>query len=225
MTEREIWDTIGKNDPFCGTGGPTRAVPRIGRFARLDTALPSMISNNSLVLDIGCGYGRNSVPLQSRNNNIIACDWSLTMSRMVREAKVPFVMCDARRLPFRDNSVDCLICSHVLQHLQRKDLDRVLAEFERVAKQSLIIMPNPVGAASFFGLKPLFHALVMARGRSGRRIFVDIPTLRGYIVNYYLPSTFSTIVRRFFHSVKITPGNSGEKFPTYVTSSLLYICS
>ena len=86
-------------------------------------------------------------------------------------------------------------------------------------------MPNPVGAASFFGLKPLFHALAMARDRRGRRIFEDIPTLRGYIVNYYLPWTFSAIVRHFFHNVKITPGNSGEKLPSYVTNSLLYICS
>ena len=225
MTERETWDAIGKNDPFCGTGGPTRAVPRIGRFAKPDTAIPSMIRDKSTVLDIGCGYGRNSIPLFNRNGTVIACDWSLAMSRTVREAKVPFVMCDVRSLPFRDGSVDCLVCSHVLQHLQRKDLDRVLAELERVAKQSLIVMPNPVGAASFFGLKPLFHALAMARDRSGRRIFEDIPTLRGYIVNYYLPSTFSAIVRHFFHSVKITPGNSGEKLPTYVTNSLLYICS
>jgi len=225
MTERETWDTIGKNDPYCGTGGPTRAVPRIGQFAKPDTALLSMVRNKSIVLDLGCGYGRNSIPLLNRNESIIACNWSLTMSRTVRGAKIPFVMCDVRRLPFRDGSVDCLICSHVLQHLQRKDMGVVLAEIERVAKQSLIVMPNPVGAASIFGLKPLFHALAMARDRTGRRIFEDLPTLRGYLVNYYLPWTFSAMVRHFFHSVKITPGNSGKKLPTYVANSILYICS
>ena len=147
------------------------------------------------------------------------------MSRTVRGAKIPFVMCDVRLLPFRDGSVDCLICSHVLQHLQRKDIGPVLAELERVAKQSLIVVPNPVGVASFFGLKPLLHALAMVRNRSGRRVFEDIPTLRGYVVNYYLPWIFAALAKHVFRSVKITPGKSGQKIPTYLTNSLLYVCS
>jgi len=225
MTERETWESIGKNDPYCGTGGPTRAVPRIGQFAEPDTALLDMVKDKSVVLDLGCGYGRNSLSLINRNESIIACDWSLNMSRTVRGAKIPFVMCDVRLLPFRDGSVDCLICSHVLQHLQRKDIGPVLAELERVAKQSLIVVPNPVGVASFFGLKPLLHALAMVRNRSGRRVFEDIPTLRGYVVNYYLPWIFAALAKHVFRSVKITPGKSGQKIPTYLTNSLLYVCS
>jgi ubiquinone/menaquinone biosynthesis C-methylase UbiE len=225
MTERKTWDTIGENDPYCGTGGPTRAMPLSGKFAKPDSALLTMIENKPIVLDLGCGYGRNSLPLRDRNENIIACDVSLAMSRTVRRAKIPFVMCDVHRLPFRDGSVDCLICSHVLQHLRRKDIGPVLEEIKRVAKQSLIVMPNPMGVASFFGLKPIFHALAMLNKGTHRKVSEDIPTLRGYIVNYYLPWSFSTLARRFFDEVKMSPGNIGEKLPMYLTSCLLYICS
>jgi SAM-dependent methyltransferase len=225
MTERGIWDTIGEKDPYCGTGGPTRAVPLSGKFAKPDSALLGMIENKPIVLDLGCGYGRNALPLHSRSGNIIACDVSLNMSRTVRRAKVPFVMCDAHRLPFRDQSVDCLICSHVLQHLRRRDVGSVLEEIRRVAKQSMIVMPNPIGVASLFGLKPILHALAMLKNRAGRRVSENIPTLRGYVVNYYLPWSFSALARVFFDNVKILPGKAGERLPTYVTNSLLYICS
>src|SRR2546425_12752993 len=110
MTERKTWDAVGENDPYFGTGGPTRAMPLSGKFAKPDSALLAVTKNKQIVLDLGCGYGRNSLPLHDRNGNIIACDVSLAMSRTVRGAKVPFVMCDVHQLPFRDGSVDCLIC-------------------------------------------------------------------------------------------------------------------
>jgi len=225
MTERKTWDTIGANDPYCGTGGPTRAMPLSGKFAKPDSALLDLVKNKPIVLDLGCGYGRNSLPLHARNENVIACDVSLAMSRTVRRAKVPFVLCDLHRLPFRDRSVDCLICSHVLQHVQRRDIGPVLEEIKRVAKQSLIVMPNPIGVASFFGLKPILHSLAMLKDRMGRKVFENIPTFRGYIVNYYLPWSFSALARLFFDDIKILPGNAGEKLPMYVTNSLLYVCS
>ena len=168
MTERRVWDTIGEKDPYCGTGGPTRAMPLSGKFAKPDSALLNMVKNKSMDLDLGCGYGRNSLPLHARNENVIACDVSLAMSRTVRRAKVPFVLCDLHRLPFRDGSVDCSICSHVLQHIHRKDIGLVLGEIKRVSKQALIVMPNPIGVASFFGLKPILHVLAMSKNRIGR---------------------------------------------------------
>jgi len=86
-------------------------------------------------------------------------------------------------------------------------------------------MPNPIGVASFFGLKPILHSLAMLKDRMGRKVFENIPTFRGYIVNYYLPWSFSALARFFFDDIKILPGNAGERLPMYVTNSLLYVCS
>jgi len=225
MTERTTWDIIGEEDPYCGTGGPTRAIPSSGKFAKPDSALLDIVAKKPILLDLGCGYGRNSLPLHARNENVIACDVSLAMSRTVRRAKVPFVLCDLHRLPFRDGSVDCSICSHVLQHIHRKDIGLVLGEIKRVSKQALIVMPNPIGVASFFGLKPILHVLAMSKNRIGRKVSENIPTFRGYLVNYYLPWSFSAHARCFFDDVKVLSGNSKQRLPTYVTNSLLYICS
>ena len=225
MTERDTWNEIGQNDPYCGTGGPTKAVPHLGKFAAPDTALLSEVEGEPGILDVGCGYGRNSIPLFNKSHNIVACDVSRTMSRTVLDAGVPFVMCDIHHLPFREMAVDCLICSHVIQHMQRDDVERVLWELRRVAKKALIVMPNPLGVACFFGARPLVHALVMFNKRPGRGFFENIPTVRGYIVNYYLPWVFARLAKRWFDRVKVTRGTGQGRLPAFLANSLLYICS
>ena len=54
---RKTWETIGEEDPYCGTGGPTRAVPKAGKFAEPDSGLFDFIKPNATVLDVGCGTG------------------------------------------------------------------------------------------------------------------------------------------------------------------------
>jgi SAM-dependent methyltransferase len=226
---RKVWEAIGHWDPYCGTGGPTRAIPSTGVFAKPDSSLFTLIGAKGLVLDAGCGYGRNSIPLASSlERDVIACDVSLKMARTVIEADVPFILCDLRFMPFRNDSIDSLICSAVLIHLPRREVGRAVSELKRVAKRVLIIMPNPIGPASQFGVKPiLFALLVWLKERririSTRRIFEDIPAPRGYIVNFYAPWFFRNWLEQYFESVRIVPAMQG-KFPAYLTDRLLFVC-
>ena len=147
---------------------------------------------------MGCGYGRNAIPLAKRHGrDVVACDISLNMCRSVTSAGIPFVLCDLRSLPFRNQCIDSIVCSVVLIHLRRREVGKAVSELKRVAKRVLLIMPNPLGPASLFGLKPLLFGLLMwlkqpATNRSSRRIFEDTPSPRGYIVNYYTPFHFQS---------------------------------
>src|SRR2546426_12712163 len=159
---RQTWETIGEEEPYCGTGGPTRSDPKAGKFAEPDSGLFDFIEPNATVLDVGCGYGRNSIPIaNAKKASVVACDISLSMSRSVRERVLPFILCDLRKLPFRDSSFDYLICSVVLIHLKRIEIDEAIAELKRVGRKCLIVMPNPVGRASLFGAIPLLVGPVM----------------------------------------------------------------
>jgi len=225
---RETWDTIGEKDPFCGTGGPTRAVPKAGKFAEPDSGLFDLIEPNTTVLDVGCGYGRNSIPLaDSKKASVVACDVSLNMSRSVRERLLPFVLCDLRKLPFRRSSFDYLICSAVLIHLKRIEIDQAIAELKRVAKKCLIIMPNPVGLASLFGMIPFLVGPMMwvRKGwKSKLSIFSDIPCPRGYIVNFYLPWMFRGLLKVHFDSVTAASAKKDRAPHPYLTDRVLYVC-
>lgn len=204
---RRVWDDIGEKDPYCGTGGPTRAIPKAGVFAKPDDAIFAVIGPSGPALDVGCGYGRNCIPLAKRlRRKVVACDVSLNMSQTVREAGIPFVLCDLRQLPFRWQSFEYLLCSVVLIHLPRREISEAIRELKRVARQLLIIMPNPLGPASLLGLKPFLFGLLIwvgKRGRLKRAIFENIPTPRGYFVNFYLPWTFRALLRGDFDSVAV----------------------
>jgi SAM-dependent methyltransferase len=67
-------------------------------------------------LDIGCGA--------KREDGFLAADI----------AGHPEVRCDARHMPFKDNSFDEIRCWHVIEHIERRDLVGVMNECHRVLK-------------------------------------------------------------------------------------------
>lgn len=88
-----------------------------------------------VVLDAGCGAGRNSRRFGGSASRAVGVDISKSVyvaERMNRHPAVDFVQGDLSRLPFRDGAFDIVFSDHVLQHVD--DIDAVFREFRRVAK-------------------------------------------------------------------------------------------
>jgi SAM-dependent methyltransferase len=74
------------------------------------------LSEGQRVLDLCCGTGRHSIPLQRRGLRVCGVDSSFRLMRMGLEradrvgAYPSFVLGDARELPLRDGSFDAAIC-------------------------------------------------------------------------------------------------------------------
>lgn len=101
-------------------------------------------SEGDVLLDIGCGEGRHVIHACLEHNILgVGVDMSARDLATARERFLPFASynlnshftlqrSDATRLPFADHSIDKIICSEVLEHIQ--DYQAVLAEIKRVLK-------------------------------------------------------------------------------------------
>ena len=89
------------------------------------------------ILDVGSGAGQilqHLTKYADDDATITACDLSQPMLRRARQrlrnASPTYVTADLARLPFADNSFDCITCGYVLEHLP--DAQTGLCELSRV---------------------------------------------------------------------------------------------
>lgn len=99
-------------------------------------------------LEVGTGTGWISVDIAAHlpDVRIVAGDLSWNMLGVAREnaaekgvlKAISFELCDAKRLPYQDNSFDSVYCHNMLHHLP--DPMPMLKEINRVAKQDGAIL-------------------------------------------------------------------------------------
>jgi SAM-dependent methyltransferase len=93
-------------------------------------------------LEVGCGEGRVSRDLKARGHHVVAVDASPTLIQMAHEvdASIEYARCDARALPFRDQSFDLAVFYNSLM-----DFDEMEAS---IAEASRILRPGGAFCAS-----------------------------------------------------------------------------
>ena len=99
------------------------------------------------ILDVGCGRGE-TISFINRHRNFLAVgidifEPSLEAAKRQNVYR-DLLLGDVRYLPFSHKSFDILICSEVIEHLEKKSGERLLAELERVARKQ-ILLTTPVG--------------------------------------------------------------------------------
>ncbi|MDD5086016.1 MAG: methyltransferase domain-containing protein [Candidatus Omnitrophica bacterium] len=98
------------------------------------------ISKGALVLDLGCGTGRCSIPLAASGKTVIGVDISKEMlkkaickSKDSVPANMPeYIMADAENLPFKEAIFDAIIGFGILHHVSSPE--RAMKQVSRVLK-------------------------------------------------------------------------------------------
>ena len=92
-------------------------------------------AGSSLVLDLGCGLGRQSAEMARRGHRVIGVDASHGLLRFARSAGVPVAAANAVRLPFADGTFSVVYTIGVLHHLDSPNMQlRACNEVARVLK-------------------------------------------------------------------------------------------
>ncbi len=93
--------------------------------------------NKGLIVDLGCGAGRDTEILKQRGYDCVGVDISPGMLSEARD-KVPDVMfreMDLSNLDFEDNTFDGFWASASLLHIPKNEVLKALVEFKRVIKE------------------------------------------------------------------------------------------
>jgi len=93
------------------------------------------LSNGNVILDIGCGTGKDLDYLKNNYCNLL--DIGLDRSdAMLNIYKGNSIKGDMRYIPLKDNSCDIVISNSSLTHLNHRDKEKVLSEVHRVLKRN-----------------------------------------------------------------------------------------
>ena len=118
------------------------------------------------VLDLGCSQGVVCLLLGCEGFNCIGVDNEESAINYARheleneekavQQRVSFILAEATKLPFEDNSFDTIILTEVLEHLNNPD--KILAESKRVLKEKgKIIITVPFGLLLFDDHKKTYY--------------------------------------------------------------------
>jgi SAM-dependent methyltransferase len=135
IRERSLHDVRVSNRVL----GGTRAV-----IAELEKLLPALGGRGTL-LDVGTGLG--DIPIRGREIArrrgvelaVFGVDEAPSLARLNARLLDGSICADARRLPFPAHSIDIVVCSQMLHHLEGQELAPVLAELNRVARKAVIV--------------------------------------------------------------------------------------
>ena len=104
-------------------GGSAGSIPQLARSSR--------------ILELGCGDGKTVSSLVQAGGCVTAVDFSSRAASLCRNActdpdRVRIIIADIRKTPFRDESFDVIIASHVAGHLAREGRLRLSREILRL---------------------------------------------------------------------------------------------
>lgn len=124
----------------------------------LDELVNKIDFSDRMVLDLGSGSGGYTIELAKRFKIVYALD--LNIPRQLKaDENIFLIKGDATNLPFKNNSIDFIFCSSLIEHIQNQQ--KAISEAHRVLKNNsfcyLSFPPfySPVGGHQF---KP-FHLL------------------------------------------------------------------
>jgi 2-polyprenyl-3-methyl-5-hydroxy-6-metoxy-1,4-benzoquinol methylase/uncharacterized protein YbaR (Trm112 family) len=169
----------------------------VGRL--LDYPIPNSplpLTSGSLMLDIGCNWGRWSIAAAQKGYRVVGIDPSLgAIMAAKRVAKqlhltIDYICGDARHLPFCASSFDTVFSYSVIQHFSKAAAAQTFTEIGRVLKPSgscMIQMPN------YLGIRNLTHLF--------RRNFVEGS---GFEVRYWSIKELENAFERCIGPAKVS---------------------
>ncbi|HUB93313.1 MAG TPA: methyltransferase domain-containing protein [Verrucomicrobiae bacterium] len=110
------------------------------------------ISSGEILVDVGAGDGDVARKLGERSIRVVSLDYGYREIPPVTSPKTEFsrpIAGLSSRLPLKENVATCVVASHILMHMRRKDVDQSILECIRVARPGGTVLLGPVRKRRF----------------------------------------------------------------------------
>jgi ubiquinone/menaquinone biosynthesis C-methylase UbiE len=154
--EKLYWDKFWKDKIVSGKFSELDYWFQVKVYRRMHNHFLSILGDLSgkKILEVGCGSGYASLLLSQTDAFCALMDsseWALKYSENllqkigVNKNKINYVLGNAEKIPFEDNSFDVVHNCGVLEHYNNEQIKRILSEMKRVTKrggQVIVVLPN-----------------------------------------------------------------------------------
>lgn len=96
--------------------------------------------NKKAFLDLGCGLGRHAILFGKNGFNVFCFDISEDAINETKKwaknekLKFHYAVGDMLKLPYENESIDCILCRNVISHTDTDGIKKVINELKRVLK-------------------------------------------------------------------------------------------
>lgn len=112
------------------------------------TILRSLGKDEQSILDVGCGWGESIKIIKFKKHKFYIVGGDIFRPYIIEAKRNKIhdecVLCDARKLPFKQNSFDTVLCMEMIEHLEKSEGMKLIGEIEKIARMRVIIT-TPVG--------------------------------------------------------------------------------
>lgn len=135
------WENKGREgrniDVISGYEGHLSELPEDSHRRLISSIVDKLdLNENDNLLDVGCGAGMITLPLEDYVSEVIGIDASVSMLRHIpEEAKTNVLASMADMMPFYDNVFDKVLCHSIFQYFPNKEYaEKALKEMYRICK-------------------------------------------------------------------------------------------
>jgi len=130
--------------------------------------LNNLIDSGKKILDVGCGNGAGTALLKKSECEICGCDYMDYSREFKKNTSGEFIMADAEKLPYGNDTFDYVICNEAIEHFP--NAPEIVKEMARVAKERVfLIQPNGlltfgIGAQATLNPINLIESILIHKG-------------------------------------------------------------
>jgi ubiquinone/menaquinone biosynthesis C-methylase UbiE len=93
------------------------------------------IQKNTVLLEIGANYGRDTRQFAKMTDNLYAIDInSAYKERLLKYTPNVYISENGIKYPFKSNMFDVIYACHVIEHIEKEKLESLLKEIKRILK-------------------------------------------------------------------------------------------